>query len=78
MGDRINNTNRILAASRVFIDPKCKKLINDLEKVTWKDNKPDQSGEAKMLTHISDALGYGLWKHDPFTKIQSKITTEDR
>ena len=64
--DRVNNVNRLLAADRVVIDPKCKKLINDLEKVTWKDNKLNQSGESKHLTHISDAFGYGLWKLDPF------------
>lgn len=78
VGDRINNTNRLLSLGRVLIDPKCKKLINDLEKVTWKDNKPDQSGENKMLTHISDALGYGLWKLDPFVKSESKVTMGER
>jgi PBSX family phage terminase large subunit len=78
VGDRINNVNRLLSLGRVLIDPKCKKLINDLEKVTWKDNKPDQSGEAKMLTHISDALGYGLWKLDPFVKTDIKISTGAR
>lgn len=78
VGDRINNTNRLLSLGRVLIDPKCKKLINDLEKVTWKDNKPDQSGDNKMLTHISDALGYGLWKLDPFVKSESKVTMGER
>lgn len=76
VGDRINNVNRLLTAKRVLIDPKCKKLINDLEKVTWKDNKPDQSGENKLLTHISDALGYGLWKLEPFTKPGKSVTIE--
>lgn len=78
VGDRINNTNRLLASGLVLIDPKCKKLINDLQKVTWKDNKPDQSGENKLLTHISDALGYGLWKLDPFTRPGSTVTTGER
>lgn len=66
VGDRVNNFNRLLTSGRIEIDPKCKKLINDLEKVTWKDNKLNQSGSSKMLTHISDAAGYGLWKLDPF------------
>jgi phage terminase large subunit len=78
VGDRINNTNRLLASGRVVIDPRCKKLINDLEKVVWKDNKPDQSGENKMLTHISDALGYGLWKLEPFSKPDLKVTMGER
>jgi hypothetical protein len=78
VGDRINNTNRLLASGRVIIDPKCKKLINDLEKVVWKDNKPDQSGANKMLTHISDALGYGLWKLEPFAKPDLRVTMGER
>ncbi len=76
VGDRINNVNRLLSANRVLIDPKCKKLINDLEKVVWKDNKPDQSGANKMLTHISDALGYGLWKLEPFAKPKKSVTID--
>lgn len=79
VGDRVNNFNRLLAADRVIIDPKCKKLINDLEKVTWKDNKLNQLGEAKMLTHISDAAGDGLWKLDPFLNPDRlKVTQGER
>ena len=62
--DRVNNINRLLTDNRIIINPKCKKLIGDLEKVSWKDNKLDQKGEAKMLTHISDALGYMCWRLD--------------
>lgn len=64
VNDRVNNINRLLKADRIIIDPKCKKLINDLEKVSWKDNQLDQKGENKMLTHISDALGYLCWAID--------------
>lgn len=63
--DRVNNVNRLLTDNRIIIHPKCKKLIGDLEKVVWKNNELDQKGEAKMLTHISDALGYALWHLDP-------------
>lgn len=62
--DRVNNINRLLKSNRIIINPKCKKLINDLEKVSWKDNQLDQKGENKMLTHISDALGYLCWAID--------------
>lgn len=62
--DRTNNVNRLLASDKIKINPRCKKLINDLEKVAWKDNKLDQKGENKLLTHISDCLGYGLWALD--------------
>ncbi len=58
--DRVNNVNRLFTANRIKINPRCKKLINDLEKVAWKDNKLDQKTN-KNLTHISDALGYFLW-----------------
>lgn len=76
VGDRINNVNRLLSQNRILIDPKCKKLINDLEKVVWKDNKLDQTGENKMLTHISDALGYPLWKIEPMTTPKKATTIE--
>ena len=64
--DRVNNINRLLKAGRIIIDPSCKKLINDLERVSWKDNKLDQKTDP-MLTHISDALGYLCWKIDPIS-----------
>ena len=62
--DRVNNVNRLLTENRIIINPKCKKLIGDLEKVSWKDNKLDQKTDT-MLTHISDALGYALWHIEP-------------
>jgi PBSX family phage terminase large subunit len=64
--DRVNNVNRLLTDNRIIINPKCKKLIGDLEKVSWKDNKLDQKTDP-MLTHISDALGYALWYLEPIT-----------
>jgi PBSX family phage terminase large subunit len=66
--DRINNVNRLFTNNQIIIDSKCKKLINDLEKVVWKDNKLDQKTD-KYLTHISDALGYACYKLKPFTNI---------
>lgn len=71
--DRVNNVNRLFSNNKIFIDPKCKKLINDLEKVSWKDNKLDQSGENKHLTHISDSLGYACWHLDTFHKSTAKV-----
>jgi phage terminase large subunit len=63
--DRVNNVNRLLADDKIIIDQRCKKLINDLEKVVWKNNELDQSGTNKHLTHISDALGYMCWRLNP-------------
>ena len=65
--DRVNNVNRLFTNNEIIINPKCKKLINDLNKVSWKDNKLDQKSDP-MLTHISDALGYGCYKLKPFSK----------
>lgn len=64
--DRINNINRLLRDQRIIIDPRCKKLINDLEKVSWKNEDLDKKTDP-MLTHISDALGYVCWAIDPYT-----------
>lgn len=69
VADRVNNINRLFAQNRIIIDKNCKKLINDLEKVTWLGNKLDQKGANKHLTHISDALGYLCWAIDPITKV---------
>ncbi len=75
--DRVNAVNRMLANDRLFIDPKCKKLINDLEKVSWKDGSLDQKTDPS-LTHISDALGYGVWKIFPITNKPEKIKVTRR
>jgi len=76
--DRVNNINRLLSQDRIKINPtKCKKLINDLEQVSWLNNKLDQRGESKLLTHISDCLGYGAWRLDPLVG-KSRTTIKAR
>lgn len=69
--DRVNNVNRCLKQGLIVIDPKCKKLINDLEKVQWKDNKLDQKTDP-MLTHISDCLGYAC--HNLLAQTKMNLT----
>ena len=59
--DRYNNINRLFSHGLLYIDPNCKKLIQDLEKLTY-DNTDD------MLSHISDALGYICWHLAPLKK----------
>ncbi len=68
--DRYNNVNRLLSQNRIVIDPKCKKLIEDLEQLVY-ENQDD------MLSHISDALGYVAWHFEPLKKARSQgsITT---
>ena len=62
--DRVTNMNRLFAKDCVIIDPKCKKLIRDLEQVTFKDNG-QLDGTRKELTHVSDSLGYMAYKLIP-------------
>lgn len=59
--DRWNNINRLFDHGLLVIDPKCKKLIEDLEKMTYDNKDP-------MLSHISDALGYMCWKLNALRK----------
>lgn len=68
--DRVNNINRLLRDEKIIIHTRCKKLINDLEKVVWKNDELDQKTD-KMLTHISDALGYLCWAIDPIKSAAS-------
>lgn len=72
--DRVNNVNRLLRDERIFIAPKCKKLINDLEKVVWKNDDLDQKTDP-MLTHISDALGYACHAIDPLIGLPPKTSS---
>jgi phage terminase large subunit len=58
--DRVNNMNTLLKNGKLVIHPKCKKLINDLEKVSWRGQDLDQKTDPS-LTHISDAAGYLAW-----------------
>jgi PBSX family phage terminase large subunit len=62
--DRTNNINRLFTSNKIIINPRCKKLINDLERVTWKDGGIDKRTDP-MLSHVSDSLGYAAWKLMP-------------
>jgi len=56
---RLNIVNNLLDKHRIIIDPKCKHLINDLEKVVTDSYGQILQKKDDPLTHISDALGYG-------------------
>jgi len=67
--DRVNLVNgRLLNATgdrRLFVDPKCKHLILDFERVCWQQDDLGQPTSEldksdRMRTHSSDALGYFL------------------
>lgn len=60
--DRINSVNsRLLSKDghrRLFVDPKCKKVIESLERHTYKEgtSQPEKDG----FDHMNDALGYAV------------------
>jgi hypothetical protein len=48
---------------RLFISPRCRELIKDLEEVTYKpDSTVIDKEKDPRRTHLSDALGYLLWQ----------------
>ena len=63
--DKYNNVNRLFDHNLLVIDPSCKKLIEDLEKLTYDNSDP-------MLSHVSDALGYVCWHLNPLRKPKRK------
>lgn len=75
--DRINAVNAMVCNSRglrrVQINPnRCKKLIRDLEQVSFKEGTSQiDKGKSLELTHLSDAFGYAMEKE--FSLIGAKI-----
>jgi len=72
--DRINCVNALLrnhaGQRRLWIDPKCKHLIKDLEQVSWKADPHGNSlaeldKSDPMRTHASDAAGYFVAREFP-------------
>ncbi len=64
--DRVNvvNARFMNAAGRrsLFVDPRCRELIADLEQVSYKPGSSQLDKESDPArTHTSDALGYYLW-----------------
>lgn len=72
--DRYNTVNNLFEKGRINISSKCIKLINDLEKVSYKEGTtlPD-TGDA-LLTHISDALGYFCWYAFPILPVKTSVS----
>jgi hypothetical protein len=64
---RVNLVNAMMGSAdseiRVFVDPKCKELILDLEQVAYKSGSTviDKDRDPRR-THLSDALGYLIWE----------------
>jgi len=73
--DRVNLVNLRLKEMKIVIHPRCKKLINDLEKVSWKNNELDQRTDP-MLTHMSDCLGYAC--HNLLPQFKLDLTPKSK
>jgi hypothetical protein len=71
--DRVNNVNRLFSHDRIIVHKRCKKLINDLEKLKWKNGKLYE-GTDKMLGHAFDAFSYPTWQLAPINAIIKKVT----
>ena len=73
--NRVNAMNKALQ-DNMIIDPSCKELINDLEKVTNKPNSREIDKSNKELSHMTDALGYAVeWE---FPAVKPKLWSIDR
>jgi hypothetical protein len=77
--DRVRSLNALFRSAagerRMFIHPDCKRLIEDLRRVTWKEagQKLDQSDVAR--THASDALSYFAYNIHPADLKEIQYTT---
>jgi len=65
--DRVNLMNAMLEDAsggvRLFVHPKCRELIKDFEEVLYKDGSRIVDKERdERRTHLSDALGYLVWR----------------
>jgi hypothetical protein len=72
VADRVNSVNRMLKAAdgrvRLYIDPKCRKLIESFEQTLYKPGGREIDKDASV-EHSADAIGYPLEFMFPVRKI---------
>jgi hypothetical protein len=74
--DRVNSVNAMLknatGSIRIRVHPACKELITDFYEVTWKQSDRFELDKVsdKKRTHLSDALGYLVWRVAPINGFQ--------
>lgn len=75
--DRVASLNARFCNSikerNLFIDRRCVKLINDLNKVLWKESGEGIEDKKPELTHISDALSYWAYNYYPFDRKEFSV-----
>jgi hypothetical protein len=74
--DRVNTVNgRLLAADgsvHMWHNPKCKQLKKDFQRVVWKEGEQIVfEKKDRMLTHMSDAVGYPICELTPIPSVRS-------
>jgi hypothetical protein len=76
--DRINAVNSRLLSNdgqrRLYVDPKCKKVIESLERHTYKEgtSQPEKDG----FDHMNDALGYAVEYLFPIRKAHQPMAPQ--
>ena len=68
--DRINSVNSAFSSGKLLIDPKCKSLINCLNKLSYREGTNEQDKNSG-IDHMPDALGYLVEYLYPIKKIQT-------
>jgi len=73
IADRVNAVNRMFKAAdgkvRIYVDPKCKHLIESLEQTLYKEGGREIDKDADV-EHSADALGYLIQYQFPVRKIE--------
>lgn len=73
IADRVNAVNRMLKSAdgrvRLYIDPKCKSLINSLEQTIYKKGSREIDKDADV-EHSADAAGYCIHYEFPVRRIE--------
>jgi hypothetical protein len=77
--DRVECVNAMLCNARgerrLFVNPSCRGLIRDFERVVWKIGTVDlDKASDKTLTHLSDGLGYLIYREYRIDTFRRSIT----
>lgn len=71
--DRTNAVNRMLMSARgqarLFINPRCKNLIESLDQTIYRENSSDID-KRPGIEHMTDALGYGIELEYPTRRVK--------
>lgn len=76
--NRFASCNALLQAAdetvRLFINPKCKRLIADLKHRSYKPKTREPNDAHPDMGHMSDALGYTVYRYFPINIVRNEPT----